>query len=338
MAKKEQIDIILNEQIDFLKNNYSNQQWLGLFVYGKANYNFIEDEKDIKTVFCYIPTMEELYTTIYPIEIKYIKDNKDRIIALYDIRLLYELLISQSDIVIEILSSNNFIINPKYKKVFDKYIFTKLNNIFNNETLVINNFINKGIKLLNEYKKDKDIEKIFQVCKLRIMCELYSNSNNYKNYTIIDKDYHINYLLEVLEGKLVPNLEEIEQDFKTLSVQASNNLQNNYIKNIQISIIEFTKVILVDMLQPEQDLLLNLTKTEEQALNIILQNLNSDYEGNISISQLVQDSNISRPVFKNVIQKMKDSLIAEIDNQGVKGTYIKILNEDIINQIISLKN
>ena len=85
------------------------------------------------------------------------------------------------------------------------------------------------------------------------------------------------------------------------------------------------KVALTDMVQDE-DFREKLTSLEEQALDIILNNLEEGHEGNISISQLVAASNLSRPVFKNVLRKMEDNLIAEVENQGVKGTYVKIID------------
>ena len=61
-----------------------------------------------------------------------------------------------------------------------------------------------------------------------------------------------------------------------------------------------------------------------------LDNLNDGYQGNISILQLTTSSGISRSVFKNLLQKMKDNLVAEIENQGTKGTYIKIIDGTIL--------
>ena len=82
----------------------------------------------------------------------------------------------------------------------------------------------------------------------------------------------------------------------------------------------------------ERDFRQALTDMEKQALSIILDNLDDGHEGNISISQLVADSSISRPVFKNVLQKMKDNLIAEIENKGVKGTYVKIMDGILLSE------
>ena len=56
-----------------------------------------------------------------------------------------------------------------------------------------------------------------------------------------------------------------------------------------------------------------------------------DGEGIVSISQAVNSSNLSRPVFKSVLNKMKDMEIAELTNMGVKGTHVKIIDGIFLN-------
>lgn len=63
-----------------------------------------------------------------------------------------------------------------------------------------------------------------------------------------------------------------------------------------------------------------LTKTEEKALIYILETVGG--EGNVSISNAIANSGISRPVFTSLFEKLDRYKGAEIKNQGVKGTYI----------------
>ena len=57
----------------------------------------------------------------------------------------------------------------------------------------------------------------------------------------------------------------------------------------------------------------------------------TDGEGIVSISKLVEGGDYSRPVFKSVLNKMKDAEIAELTNMGVKGTHIKIIDGVFLN-------
>ena len=78
----------------------------------------------------------------------------------------------------------------------------------------------------------------------------------------------------------------------------------------------------------------SLTKLEKRALNTLLHNgyLNEYGEGNVSITKLCADSEVSRPVFKNIFTKLKDYNIASIQNKGVNGTEIKILSQSLLKE------
>ena len=93
---------------------------------------------------------------------------------------------------------------------------------------------------------------------------------------------------------------------------------DNLIKNgiVDIIIISLQKKISIEEFSSK------LTKTENNALAAILARLNEHGEGNISISTIVEETGISRPVYKNLFTKLEKNNIAKINNQGVKGTYI----------------
>ena len=64
-----------------------------------------------------------------------------------------------------------------------------------------------------------------------------------------------------------------------------------------------------------------LTTSEEKAYKAIIEEIGD--EGNISVVKMIQKTNLSRPVFTNLLQKMEKFGIAQIKNCGVKGTYIE---------------
>ena len=70
----------------------------------------------------------------------------------------------------------------------------------------------------------------------------------------------------------------------------------------------------------QEKLFTSLTKTEEKALIFVLETIGEC--GNISISEAINKSGISRPVFTSLFDKLDRYKGAEIKNQGVKGTYI----------------
>ena len=66
----------------------------------------------------------------------------------------------------------------------------------------------------------------------------------------------------------------------------------------------------------------HITENEKKAFLAIREEINS--QGNISIVKMMQKTNLSRPVFTSLLTKMEKYGVAEIKNQGVKGTYINM--------------
>lgn len=67
-----------------------------------------------------------------------------------------------------------------------------------------------------------------------------------------------------------------------------------------------------------------LTDNELKAYSAIVDEIGK--EGNISVVKMLQKTNLSRPVFTSLLQKMEKYHIALIQNQGVKGTHIVFLD------------
>ncbi|MGN0992819.1 MAG: hypothetical protein ACI4PE_02735 [Bacilli bacterium] len=321
----------LEEQMDFLKTKYNDKQYLGLFTYGKVNYGFAESVDEIQTVFCYIPTFKELCTENV-IDIYYIP-YKNRKIRICDIRLLKSLALHQEQIIMEAVFSDYYILNPRYKKIFNKYIYINREAIFHcNQKLRIQNALIRGKQAIDNYIINHDNNILFNACRIRIATRLYIDGTACENCINLKKDYYINYLWQIKNGEIQPNINEIKNDFISMEQEAAELIENDKCKDlIENAITELMKVALTDMIQ-DQDFTTLLTKTENKALEIILNELESGYEGNISISNLTENSNISRPVFTKLLQKMKDYKIAEIENQGVKGTYIKIIDGNLLSE------
>lgn len=72
----------------------------------------------------------------------------------------------------------------------------------------------------------------------------------------------------------------------------------------------------------------SLTFTEVDALDEIKDKIGG--EGTISINSLSKETGISRPVFNNLLNKMSNTKVAEVQNMGARGTYIKIINEKLL--------
>ena len=82
-------------------------------------------------------------------------------------------------------------------------------------------------------------------------------------------------------------------------------------------------VIGADKLVLKDEFFYALTNNEKQAFDAIREEIGSS--GNISVVKMIQKTNLSRPVWTSLLQKMEKFGIAVVKNQGVKGTYIEFV-------------
>lgn len=331
----EQIFEVINNQLKYIYSKYDEKQILGIFTYGKVNYGFAQSIEDIQTLFVYLPSYSELCSLEPDFQIKTYIQNEKFIIKKIDIRGVYNFASHQDGIMIEALCSEYQIINPRFKKVFKKFFLLNKEMIFHCDPATrVENIIATAEASLNFYKQNKSVDDLFKACYLRIACRLYLDGVSCENCINLKRDYHISYLWQILKGEIIPNIDEIYEDLK-LFKEEINEQKLNVNKEIQDMIAdgvqEILKISLTDVTQTE-DFKKKLTDLELQALSVILDNLADKYEGIISVSQLVNASGISRPVFKSVLDKMKTNLIAEWENKGVKGTYIKIIDGNLLSE------
>lgn len=82
-------------------------------------------------------------------------------------------------------------------------------------------------------------------------------------------------------------------------------------------------VIGADKLVLKDDFFNALTNNETIAFEAIKEEIG--LSGNISVVKMIQKTNLSRPVWTSLLQKMEKFGIAQVKNQGVKGTYIEFV-------------
>lgn len=322
-----EIQDLVNNQYEYLKNIYGIDRMLGVFVYGKATYGFAETMDDIETVMCYLPTFEELCSN-RP-ETKFIEYN-NKTIRITDIRLILKSFLTQTGIAMEATFSQWYRIHPKYEKIFYERIYNNKEIIFRtNQKLRIAEAISQARKELLDYKQNGNLESLFQACRRRMSANQYINGTSVENCLLLKQDYFVNYLWGVKNGKITPDLNEIEQDFIDMEERAESlhSFQQGD-KIIREAIAEIMRLSFTTSIQGDEFIQL-LTSTEKIALKALLKELKNT-EGNISISQLINDSGVSRPVFKSVMEKMKENEIAEISNMGVKGTFIQLYDNTLL--------
>lgn len=316
-----EIKNILRMRCEEIKEQIGEDRLFGIFVIGPALYGIAETTEQIRTIAGYIPTEDDLYFSI--------PQRKDFIHAdgsvtlLTDLRCLLSLFKEQDINIMESIFSDYRIINPRYEEDYIKYILNNKEVIFKYEPYRrINNAITRGFVAI-------DKKNFVEAERIRFACEEYVNGTSIADCICLKKDFHLRYLESISKGEFEPDIKELKDDYMEILSKAKNMICNyeaeTYFK-------DFIKIVITKANQDNirvANILEFLTDKEKQALSIILSKLENG-EGTISISKLLEESDISRPVFKSTLNKIEKYYIAEITNMGVKGTNIKLLtNIDI---------
>ena len=298
---------------------YGENRIMGAYALGMPLYGFAEKEEEIKILILYIPTFRELVLT------SFLQSPKDSNIFLCDIRRFKEFFF-EKDAFLEILFTPYAIENPLFENLFS---VLKKNKEELASVYIKKNSIDMQRKIyqdIKEYEKTPNSLLAFSICRKHIMLYLYSQNNSFTQSLIIQQDYYKYYLYQVKNNQCSPNFNQIKEDLKSLPMLITSSEEiNQHKERIADDVFRIVNKSFTETKKKmsKEDFINSLTKTEKKAFEFLLTKL-SNGEGVVSISQLILETNISRPVFKNLLSKMGE--VAEINNLGVKGTYIKIYN------------
>ena len=79
----------------------------------------------------------------------------------------------------------------------------------------------------------------------------------------------------------------------------------------------------------------SLSQTEKDAVTCVINELKGSGEGVIILSRLSEKVGITRSVIVNALRKMESADVIVTKSSGVKGTYIKVLNDSLYEEMNS---
>ena len=190
---QDKIKQLLKNDYKYLNTIYPNDRIFGVFTYGLVNYGFAKNESDIKVKMYYLPTFEEMCTSLE------LKDEElfynGHTINIKDIRLILDNILNQEETAMECFFSKNYIVTPKFKKVFEENILAKREEIFHcNPRLRVQDYMERAFLSLELYQKTLNPEYLFDACRRRLATDLYLSGATVEECLTLKKDYHINYL------------------------------------------------------------------------------------------------------------------------------------------------
>lgn len=198
-------------------------------------------------------------------------------------------------------------------------------------------------KLLNDEEHDKIGSAVTFVDIRKLL--IYPIENKYFINSLFSEYFYINPKYETLFNKYFTKQSIVEANKEDLLKKCV--IQDGYILSyprMRVGIMKMVKnsinfyeeeqeekqVIKEEEKQKEE---IKFTKTELIALKEIINSLDDTKQGFISISTLVENSPVSRPVFRNVLNKLEKGNLAKVESKGAKGTFIKLYKDFSIDNL-----
>lgn len=313
-------DSLIREKIlkeyNFNTNKYGEQCILGTFVIGKCNYGFAETVRDLNYVTIYLPSLEDLC-------IGTVSDKEKEGDNLIDIRKFISSPVYLHFMLPEIIYTDYYIINKKYKRTF-KNLFVKNINLITN--------YNKKQKyrvalqlIQTAFSNNQDI---FEGTRLSIAMKMLDRGATWESCMNITDPVYQTYLWSVAHGSTTIDKKKIVKEMQQLVDETHDSYDfDGAFDTIKQAIFGMMTKSLITEEEPEEIILEDKLKEKELLALAEIKNRLPQGSGTISISVLTTETNISRTIYKNLFDKMVTYKYAIIENRGVKGTYIEFITK-----------
>ena len=308
----------LQEVYDDQVRIYDASRILGSCVVGLANYNLAENMDEVRTVTVYVPTWEEL-CMVHPIYKE--KDNN----IIIDIRYYFNAIKNNSEHGLELLFSNNYVINPSYKTILSSTL------IRNNEQIAHYNIHQRIETAYQDAKLAAEQKDYLTVARLWIAAQLYLDGAKLEDCFRPTKDFHKQYLLGIKHGIIEIDTDQLLDEIYMMLDRAKDTpdlAAEAQLKDGILSIMGHALHQAVD----STAFVDSLTQSECEAIHYAKESM-VDGVGRWNISKLVRDTPVSRPVYNNVLRKLETSHVAKISNAGSHGMQVELYDPTIIPKV-----
>lgn len=303
---------------------------IGVFGAGMVNYGFAKTIADINAIAIYIPTYEEICTKVSCVN-KIIETDIGNLIKIIDIRYFYEIAINQSAEILEVLFTDYYIVDDKYKEPFKILRDNREKILRYDEGKRINAATTQALANYHRWSVDNDNKKAFEIVRLYYAINNYINGEKCENCIKVTDVVICQILWDILNDNY--DKKDIQDIYNILIYQSKQAFEN--IDKTDEEAEKIFRKCIFDIVNIDMEETINLsifltklTNAELAAMKAVFAEVSA--EGNIVISKMIEKTGISRPVFNNLIVKLKEDKVAEVTNQGAKGTKIKFTHQDLI--------
>lgn len=326
MTTQEKVQVHLDYLIE---QGYNKDRILGVFLYGSQNYNLDTKESDVDTHAIILPSFEEMCLEKNWLSEEYHLPGNEHLVV-KDIRECAKQMLKQNINVLEILFTEYKWVNPKYEELFNIYFINNRETIARyNVGATVKSVAAQALHTYDQLLNNEDTKKVKKFLFFgEFLNRFYEKELSYEE--CLKMDYYarktcLEYPMtqeEAWDGLILlqNELKRWMEESKILLQIPPNPLAKSMVDEGVVAILKHS------FSNPKTEItyhnfLNKLTNTEERALVAVARSIG--VEGNITISKLVDETHISRPVYNNLLIKLKENNVAEVNNMGMKGTYIK---------------
>jgi len=238
MNREDKIMNRLREHLNEVKDDY---EWVGIFLQGSQNYELDYESSDIDSKLIVLPSFADICLNAKPVSFTKVLENNEHI-DVKDIRSMIECFKKQNINFIEILFTEFYIINPKYKAIWMNFV------AHNEEIAHFNNYaaVNCIAGMVFEKRKalehpypsiiDKiekfgyDPKQLHHIVRCNEFLKRYINNTSYGDCLIPTKK---EYLIEIKKG-FIPykDAKEMADRLEEETIQ----IKREYMDTVQVSI------------------------------------------------------------------------------------------------------
>ena len=344
--EKQRIFDTLNTHLQYVYDlGIDEDRILGIFLYGSQNYGTSKPNSDIDVKVVVLPPFEDFCLKSTNPYTKEFELPSGEHINIKDIRIYRDNILKQNINSVETLFTEFYILNPKYETLFNEYLVANREYISKiNRSKAVMSISHQALHTLSQSKGD--IKKFYNAARLKFFLEKYVKDVPYEE-CLRPQGEEYEYLMslrakegtdEVIAEEDITELSQFFKDYIEKYKLITSPKANKGLPALDTGVIEIIKYSFKDMADEEEiskkEFFAKLTNAEERAYYSIIHEIGE--EGNVTISKLVDEHRISRPVYNNLLAKLKENDVAEVVSMGAKGTYIKVTQPELKAEAMNL--
>lgn len=323
---REEILQIVKNKYEQYTEEYGEENIVGVYACGSPLYGNCKSINEVAWVIIYRLPIEYMLKFSDDMEYSPLEETD----ILYKVEDYFELIYSDPFYLMETLYTPYCKENFYYKEILENiknirnsFFLCNLGSKVNEKKALIND-------LIRSYEESQDRSFLKEAIRINYFLKKFDFCKDYGSSIVLDNNA---LLFWESSSKKFSNLniEKFKKEVKffQIRIEEKKELCEQKYEELRSILFKFWSVNKPIKEEPPimegKNLDIKLTLKEKEALEVLLQEIPNS-EGTVILKELVEKTNISRPVFKNLLNKISDLIL--IKSLGYKGSHISFLDRE----------